>query len=398
MTASDPNIYTIPDDPQLGYQRLVASGRVLEDAAQLRIVAALQQLHQQMSAPVPAPGPFSRLLPGRKKAPAAMPRASGIYLWGPVGRGKSMLMDVFFNSAPTSAKERTHFHAFMLEIHRRIHMLRQGQDAGVQQSYANPVEQVAGELAARLRLLCLDELQVTDVADAMILSKLFTALLDAGVTILFTSNRPPESLYMGGLQRERFLAFIQLVVDRMEVLELAGREDYRLKQLRAMERVYASPLGPKSRQFIAEAMERFGEYAAPLPRILEIQGRRLTIDSIGAGIAFCSFKSLCEAPLGAADYLAIARHFHTVILYDIPTLNAEKRNEAKRFVTLIDALYEHRVKLLCSADAPPDALYPRGDGAFEFQRTASRLIEMQAQSYLTLAHITSSSTPSPEAL
>lgn len=248
------------------------------------------------------------------------------------------------------------------------------------------IAHVAGHVAKDALLLCFDEFQVLDIADAMILGRLFEALLDRGIVIVATSNRPPRDLYKDGLQRENFLPFIALMEKRLDVLHLNSPTDYRLETIRAID-VYLTPAGPTAENRLRDYFTRLTHGADVGPETLLVNGRSLKIAMAADDIAFSSFRDLCEAPLGPADYLAIAGRFDVLLLSEIPQLSRERRNEAKRFVTLVDALYEHRVKLICSAESPPETLYPAGDGAFEFERTVSRLFEMQSESYLGTQHL-----------
>jgi cell division protein ZapE len=264
----------------------------------------------------------------------------------------------------------------MIEIHERLHRRRQ------LRAEADAIAPVAAELAAELRLLCFDEFQVTNIADAMILGRLLAGLFDAGVAVVATSNTAPRDLYAGGLQRERFLPTIALIEERLDILELDGGLDYRRDRIRAMT-VFHTPLGPALDRAFAELTAGAEPGATELP----VQGRVLRLRLAAKGVARASFAELCAQPLGAADFLALARGFHTLVLDGVPLLSAERRNEARRFVTLIDALYEHRTKLVCSAAAAPDALHQAGDHAAEFRRTASRLHEMQSAAYLAAPHL-----------
>ena len=313
---------------------------------------------------------------------AAPPK--GIYLWGGVGRGKSMLMDLFFKHADIAPKRRVHFHEFMLETHGAIHQHRQ--HAG-----DDPIPAVAARVAASARLLCFDEIQVRDVADAAILSRLFTTLFEAGVTIVSTSNRPPSDLYKDGLNRQLFLPFIALLEARLEVIPLNGPTDYRMARLGGGP-TYFTPNGPEATAALRDAFFRMTDFDeadrahVPTETIAVAGGRTLHVPKALKGVAVFSFKRLCKSALGAADYLAIARRYHTVFLVGVPRLSPDLRNEAARFVTLVDTLYEHHVNLLIATDAPPAELYPAGDGAFEFERTVSRLMEMQSAEYLSQGH------------
>jgi cell division protein ZapE len=363
------------------YEQCVQEGKLSNDEAQKFVIAKLQALFDAVSEPTRR-GFFSRLLPSATKE-ASAPRS--IYLWGAVGRGKSLLMDMFYDALNFSRKRRIHFHAFMQEVHATAHKLRQEVEAGRLKTELLPT--IARGIASAVRVLCLDELQVTDVADAMILSKLFTSLLAEGVTVVITSNRPPEELYLGGLQRETFMEFVRLICTRMDVLQLSSPYDYRMQQIKAMQAVYMWPLSEKADAVLDGMLARLTHQAELMPMTIEVQGRRLNIPQSYGGIACFHFSGLCERPLGAADYLAIARRFHTVFIKDIPKLGPEKRNEAQRFVTLIDTLYDRHVKLICTAAVQPEMLYPSGDGSFEFQRLVSRLAEMQSGQYLNTPHI-----------
>jgi cell division protein ZapE len=358
------------------YRALLAAGELKPDADQARAVEMLDRLAARLEAP--PPGLLSRLL---GKAPAP-PR--GVYLWGGVGRGKSMLMDLAFATIRFGPKRRVHFHEFMIEVHERLRVARAKEEG-------DPIPPVASAIAQEARLLAFDEMVINNSADAMILSRLFSHLLEAGVTVIATSNRPPRDLYLGGLNRELFLPFIELVERDMDVVPLNGPTDYRLERLGGMPTWYV-PNGPEATKALSEAFFRLTDYPVedrakvPSEDISVGGGRTLHVPKSLKGVAVFSFKRLCGEPRGAADYLAIARRFHTVIVVGIPRMGPENRNEAARFVTLIDALYEHKVKLLADADAEPEHLYEKGDGAFEFQRTASRLIEMQSAGYLAEGH------------
>jgi cell division protein ZapE len=357
------------------YEQLIAAHELKPDTAQERAVAALDRL----AGSIANPGSFfSRLFGSHSDEPA------GVYLWGGVGRGKSMLMDLAFEHIAISPKRRVHFHEFMLETHARLRKAREREEG-------DPIEPVAEEIAAEAKLLCFDEMQVTNPADAMILSRLFGKLLDQDVKVVTTSNRPPRDLYMGGLNRELFIPFIELIERRMLVVEVNGPTDYRLDRLTGVE-VWHVPNGPEATADLSRAFFQLTDYPVedrakvPSEDIEVGGGRTLHVPKSLKGVAVFSFKRLCGEPRGAADYLAIARRFHTVIIVGIPVMGPDMRNEAARFVTLIDALYEHKVKLLAAADAEPDGLYPIGDGSFEFQRTVSRLEEMRSAEYLAEGH------------
>ena len=359
------------------YETLIANGELRPDPEQAAAAARLGTLQTELEA-VPRRGSVLWRLSRRKPVP---PR--GVYLWGDVGRGKSMLMDLFFANLAIVRKRRVHFGAFMLEIHQRIAAER-AKERG------DPIAPVAAAIADETRLLAFDEMMVTNSPDAMILSRLFTALVDHGVTIVTTSNRPPQDLYRNGLNREHFLGFIGLLQARLDVLPLNGPVDYRRDRLGAVD-TWLVPNGPDATVALSAAFFRLTDYpvedAAHVPsEDLVVQGRTLHVPKSLKGVAVFSFKRLCKAARGMADYLAIAQRYHTVILVGVPRMGPDNRNEAARFVALVDALYEHRVKLLAAADAQPEALYPDGDGAFEFQRTVSRLEEMRSDDYLALGH------------
>jgi cell division protein ZapE len=304
-------------EPLKVYEQYVAAGRLANDDAQRQVIEHLQALHDELVT-TGRSSALARLLPFCRSNPP-----QSLYIWGAVGRGKSLLMDLFYQSVPVSAR-RIHFHAFMSEVHTEIHAFRQRQRTDI-----NPVEHVATVIASRLRLLCLDELEVKDVADAMILGKLFTTLMSKGVTCVITSNRPPEELYLGGLQRERFMAFVDFVYARMNVLQLASLHDYRMQQIRALQTVYLWPLTEEARNALETMFLQLTHYAEPMPSSIEVQGRKLAISRCYGGIASFTFNELCEKPLGPADYLAIAHRFHTVFLSGIPQMEIEKRNEAR---------------------------------------------------------------------
>jgi cell division protein ZapE len=356
------------------YDQLIAAHELKPDAAQARAVAALDRLASNGV----REGLLSRLFGTRDDGPA------GVYLWGGVGRGKSMLMDLAFEHLDVTPKRRVHFHEFMIETHERLRQARQREEG-------DPIEPVAEQIAAEAALLCFDEMQVTNPADAMILSRLFGKLLDEGVKVVTTSNRPPRDLYLGGLNRELFLPFIELVEQRMLVVEVNGSTDYRLDRLTGVE-VWHVPNGPEATAALSRAFFQLTDYPVedrakvPSDELDVGGGRTLHVPKSLKGVAVFSFKRLCGEPRGAADYLAIARRYHTIIIVGIPVMGPAMRNEAARFVTLIDALYEHKVKLLAAADAEPSALYPAGDGSFEFQRTVSRLEEMRSAEYLAEGH------------
>ncbi len=383
------------DGPLGAYRAKLAAGELQSDPVQELAVEKLQSLHHALKGYRRGggePGWLARFGIGARvnrtsfawqpgDAVGATPKL-GLYIFGQVGRGKSMLMDLFFATAPVAAKKRVHFHEFMRDIHAQIHIWRKSGD----RTEEDPIPRLARALAAEAWLLCLDELQVTDIADAMIVGRLFQCLLDQGVVVVLTSNRPPGDLYKDGLQRDRFLPFIDLIIRRFDLLQLDARTDYRLGRKHGM-RVYHAPLGEEAETALEIAFRRLSEGSSATPQSFEVNGRQVRVPLAANGVACFGFSQLCGTALGASDYLALAARYHTLVLSDVPVLSPANRDRAKRFVTLVDALYERKVTLICAAAAPPERLYPTGDGAFEFQRTVSRLMEMQSEEYLALEHL-----------
>ncbi|MEG3123429.1 cell division protein ZapE [Sphingomonas sp. GB1N7] len=359
------------------YTALVASGELRADPEQAAAAARLDALAAELEATPKRGSTLWKVLGKKPEAPR------GVYMWGGVGRGKSMLMDLFFGCLNITRKRRVHFGEFMLEVHQRIAAERA-------KELGDPIPPVAVALAEEARLLAFDEMMVTNSPDAMILSRLFTELMTRGVTVVTTSNRAPADLYKNGLNREHFLPFIALLEQKLDVLTLNGPVDYRRDRL-GNQPTWLVPNGPEATRQLSDAFFRLTDFPVedrahvPSEEIV-VQGRTLHVPKSIKGVAVFSFKRLCEANRGTADYLAIARRFHTVILVGIPKLGPENRNEAARFISLIDALYEHKVKLLAAADAEPDQLYEKGDGRFEFDRTVSRLEEMRSEEYLSAGH------------
>ncbi len=360
-----------PQGPMPRYRALIDDGAIHADPAQRLVVEKLQLLHMHLVSYDPAkPKRFGRALFGWGREKIAQEPVTGVYMYGGVGRGKSMLMDLFFESAPLERKRRVHFHAFMQEVHHGIKKARETGDA-------DPIPPVADAIAESATLLCFDEVQVTDIADAMILGRLFEGLFEHGVVVVATSNRPPDDLYKDGLNRDLFLPFIEMFKKRLDVLELNAVADYRRGRDAGAKR-YFSPLDPDSAAEMDAAWDAEVAGGTPKPATLEVNGREVRVEATTETAARATFAELCEKPLGAADYLALAERYDTVFLDAIPTLSRAKNNEAKRFVTLIDSLYEARARFICSAAAEPDFLYTEGAGAFEFARTASRLDEMRS--------------------
>jgi cell division protein ZapE len=366
------------------YAGMVAEGRLEADPAQRQVVAALDQLAQRLEAHrLARKGSALGWLFGRREPEAPI---RGIYLWGSVGRGKTMLADLFHESLGVKRKRRAHFHAFMADVHARIHDWRQRARRGEVKG-EDPIRPVAEALADEAWVLVFDEFSVTDIADAMILGRLFQALFARGVVIVATSNVEPARLYENGLNRALFLPFIGLIEARMQVVRLDARTDYRLEKL-AGRPVYYAPADAAAAAALDRLFEEISAGQPAQPREIDLGGRVLRLPRAAAGVARASFEDLCARPLGAVDYLALARNFHTLVLDDVPRLDFSRRNETKRFITLIDILYEHHVKLIASAAAEPVGLYvaSRGHEAFEFDRTVSRLIEMRSEAYLALPH------------
>ena len=364
------------------YAALVAAGELKADVDQAAAAAALGKVQAELEAVPPRGSTIWRFL-GKKPDPAR-----GLYLWGGVGRGKSMLMDLFFDCVSIKRKRRAHFHEFMLDIHARLRVEREKEEG-------DPIPPLVEALADEARLLCFDEMVVNNMADAAIMSRLFTGLIAAGVTVVTTSNRHPDELYKDGLNRQLFLPFIDLVMESLDIIGLNGPTDYRRDRL-GDARIWLVPNGPEATKALSETFFRLTDYPpedrAHVPTLeLDVGGgRMLHVPKALKGVAVFSFKRLCAEARGASDYLAIARRFHSIIMVGVPVLGPQNRNEAARFVTLIDSLYEYRVKFLASADATPENLYPEGandkGGRFEFERTVSRLLEMQSEEYLAEGH------------
>lgn len=360
------------------YRRLIAANELRADTDQAAAAERLSILQHELEAAPPRGSTLWKLL----RKPPEPPR--GLYLWGGVGRGKSMLMDLFFDSVQIRRKRRTHFHEFMLDVHERLREARKSESG-------DPVPPVVQSIAEEARVLCFDEMVVNNMADAAIMSRLFTGLMDQRVTIVTTSNRVPDDLYKDGLNRQLFLPFIDLIKQRLDVMSLNGPVDYRRDRL-GNAKLWQTPNGDAATKALSEAFFRLTDFPpedkahVPAEELAIPGGRTIHVPKSLKGVAVFSFKRLCTEARGASDFLTIARNYHTVIIVGIPLLGPENRNEAARFVTLIDALYEYKVKLLASAEAEPDALYPVGDGAFEFERTASRLMEMQSDDYLAKGH------------
>jgi len=365
------------------YNALVAAGTIERDPAQVALLRKLEALAESLGSFRLARKTSALGWLFGKKNPAP---PKGLYVWGSVGRGKTMLMDLFFEALPVQRKRRVHFHAFMSDVHERIHAWRQMLKTG-KVSGDDPIAPVAEALAKEAWVLCFDEFTVTDIADAMILGRLFTALFAHGVVVVATSNVEPDRLYEGGLNRTLFTPFIGLLKERMDVVKLESRTDFRLEKL-AGSPVFHTPADGRSHEALSLAFKRLTGRDRGKPLTLTVKGHPVEVPQAASGVARFTFEDLCSKPLGAADYLALAEEFHTVILENIPKMTFERRNEAKRFIMLIDALYDAHVKLLASAEAEAPELYHADTGreAFEFDRTVSRLIEMRSEEYLSLPH------------
>jgi cell division protein ZapE len=375
--------------PLPAYRERVAAGMLEPDASQRMAAERLQDLWAKLRGYDPPPratngatGLLARFLRRKPAEGADEVRPNGLYLVGEVGRGKSMLMDLFFAAADVQRKRRIHFHRFMQDAHQRVHAHKRAHPGS-----DDPLPPLADAIAAEAALLCFDEFQVNDIADAMILGRLFQALFARGVVVVATSNTPPEDLFKGQPGRDAFLPFIALIARNLDVLVLEGERDFRRARLRGLPTWYV-PADARAALALDRVFAELTGHAMPRPETLLVMGRTLKVPLAAAGVARFDFPALCATALGAGDYLALATHFHSLVLDGVPMLSPAQRDEARRFVVLIDALYDHRVKLVASADAEPDRLYAHGDGSRAFERTASRLEEMQSQAYLALPHLT----------
>jgi len=369
--------------PLPAYQAMIANHALAPDQTQAMAVDRLQDLWERLRGYDPRPAPaaggglLSRL---RRRRHTEEYVPTGLYLVGEVGRGKSMLMDLFFDNADVARKQRIHFHRFMQNVHTRIHAWKLAHP-----DVSDPIPPLADQIAADSALLCFDEFQVNDIADAMILGRLFQALFDRGVVVVTTSNIVPDDLFKGQPGRDAFLPFIGLIKQRLELLVMDGGRDYRRERMRGV-RAWRVPADETSHRELDKAFLRLTGGSAIRPVSLMVMGRELVVPQASDGVARFDFDSLCNTALGAGDYLAIATHFHTLVLDGIPRFSPEKYDQLRRFIVLVDTLYDQRVKLIASADSTPDQLYQQGRNAKVFERTASRLDEMQSEDWLGQAH------------
>lgn len=359
------------------YKQYIEEQKISPDQEQKALIALLSNLEKEItkSKQTDFKTIVTSLLPAKKKI-----RKQGIYIYGEVGRGKSMIMDMFFDTVPEEKKKRIHFHEFMIDIHSRLRQQRK------KEKKSDPLIIVAKEISKEVKLLCFDEFNVTDITDAMILGRLFQALFKYGLILVTTSNCKPENLYKEGLQRERFLPFIELLKESLVISELIAKCDYRMTYLKSLNKTYFTPYNKSTLKSIKECFEKLTNYADSEETLLKNQGKEIKLEKTHGNICWTSFENLCCKPLGTNDYIKICNNFEVIILENIPKMNKDSHNEAKRFTNLIDIIYENKVKLICNAATDPSELYTEGKGSFEFQRTVSRLIEMQSDSYLKLEH------------
>ena len=366
------------EGPSAGYRDLVLKGQLVEDHVQLNAVNELERLHNLLRGyelSVVSGSWIKKLL---FKSTDSRETPKGLYVYGGVGRGKSMLMDLFFDGVAVKNKRRVHFHEFMQEAHELIHIWRQNNR---NEQQAEPISPVAAKIAKNTALLCFDEFEVRDIADAMIVSRLFTALLELGVVVVATSNRHPDELYKDGLQRDLFLPFIKLVKAKMDILHLQDGKDYRLDRIKAIQ-TYIQPADHKATLLLEQIYHDLTDGNLGQQGVIEFKGRQINVPRVSGAVAFFGFGDLCSIPLGAGDYLLLAKRFRSIIISDVPVMTSQNQDLARRFMVLIDALYESKAHLVMSAAADPTNLYKGSDWGFEFDRTISRLLEMQSVDYI----------------
>ena len=366
------------EGPSAGYRDLVLKGQLVEDHVQLNAVNQLERLHNLLRGYELSVASGSWIKKLLFKSINSRETPKGLYVYGGVGRGKSMLMDLFFDGVAVKNKRRVHFHEFMQEAHELIHIWRQNNR---NEQQAEPISPVAAKIAKNTALLCFDEFEVRDIADAMIVSRLFTALLELGVVVVATSNRHPDELYKDGLQRDLFLPFIKLVKAKMDILHLQDGKDYRLDRIKAL-KTYIQPADHKATLLLEQIYHDLTDGNLGQQGVIEFKGRQINVPRVSGAVAFFGFGDLCSIPLGAGDYLLLAKRFRSIIISDVPVMTSQNQDLARRFMVLIDALYESKAHLVMSAAADPTNLYKGSDWGFEFDRTISRLLEMQSVDYI----------------
>ena len=368
----------LDEGPSARYRDLVLKGQLVEDQVQLIAVNELERLHDLLRGYELSVASGSWIKKLLFKSIDSRETPQGLYVYGGVGRGKSMLMDLFFDGVAVKNKRRVHFHEFMQEAHELIHIWRQNNR---NERQAEPIGPVAAKIAKNTALLCFDEFEVRDIADAMIVSRLFTALLELGVVVVATSNRHPDELYKDGLQRDLFLPFIKLIKGKMDILHLQDGKDYRLDRIKAI-KTYIQPADQKGTLLLEQIYHDLTDGNLGKPEVIEFKGRQINVPRVSGAVAFFNFGDLCSIPLGAGDYLLLAKRFRSIIISDVPVMTSQNQDLARRFMVLIDALYENKAHLVMSAAADPTNLYKGGDWGFEFDRTISRLLEMQSIDYI----------------
>ena len=356
------------------YQQLINDGLLNPDTNQAITVQRLDDLYTVITS-IEEPSLFSKIFGGSQQADPNPDHSLGLYIYGGVGRGKSTLMDMFYDTLPIQKKRRVHFHEFMLEIHGTLHKRRQSSG-----DKSDPLPKIADDISEQYTVLCFDEFHITNITDAMILGRLFSTLFANGTFVVSTSNWAPDDLYKDGLQRENFLPFIALLKDTLDIIHLDSPTDFRLIHMDNIE-VFHSPLGAETTQRLGDIFKTLTAGTTPAPVSIDVNGRELPIERAAIGVGLTTFDNLCGSARGAEDYLTLAHHFKTIIIDGVPVMDESLRNEAKRFMTMIDALYENNVNLIMGCDDEPAKLYCKGTHAFEFERTISRLIEMQSKQY-----------------